>query len=350
MSARAAPSASTLRRTPRPSALSARLDTTDCRAPAPAAVNVMDRQATTKTSSATMAARTALLFLAVLHEMAAAEQALVTAWTALRAVTFLMADAPSAKPDSSRQAPTKTPATNATQASISRRRARAIALTVRQARLLISVQQRGRPPAWRVLRASTRQVQMWRHASFVLQARLRTRAACQVLVPAPNAPWGSSQQLLRQAPAPSVLPGTSSPPLAKLCAPNATAARRAHDKRVVAQPRATALTAFPASMPMRRHRHALTAPQATNRRERMQLRVRRAKQATTKARTGSHSACRVRQARSPTLARRRGRPPAWCVLQASTQVTQVLHSASHVWRARSRTRAVSQVPVPAPNA
>jgi hypothetical protein len=38
----------------------------------------MDRQATTKTSSATLTARTAQPFLAMLHEMAAAEQALVT--------------------------------------------------------------------------------------------------------------------------------------------------------------------------------------------------------------------------------------------------------------------------------
>jgi hypothetical protein len=37
----------------------------------------MDQQATTKTSSATMAARAALPLLVVPHEMAAAEQALV---------------------------------------------------------------------------------------------------------------------------------------------------------------------------------------------------------------------------------------------------------------------------------
>jgi hypothetical protein len=39
----------------------------------------MDQQATTKTSSATMAAKAALSLLVVLHEMAAAGQALVTA-------------------------------------------------------------------------------------------------------------------------------------------------------------------------------------------------------------------------------------------------------------------------------
>ena len=92
----------------------------------------MDQQANTKTSSATMAARAALPLPVLLHEMAAVEQALVTVWTALRAVTFSMADALRAKPDASRQAATKTPAINATQASISRRRAKAIALTASQ--------------------------------------------------------------------------------------------------------------------------------------------------------------------------------------------------------------------------
>jgi hypothetical protein len=74
----------------------------------------MDQQATTKTSSATAAARAALPFLALLHEMAAVEQAQGTVWTALPAVTFSTADAPSAKPDTSRQAATKTLAINAT--------------------------------------------------------------------------------------------------------------------------------------------------------------------------------------------------------------------------------------------
>jgi len=269
MSVRAAPPASSRRRTPRPSALSARLDTMGRRAPAAAAAHVMNQQATTKTSSATMAARAALPLLVVLHEMGAAGHALVTVWTALRAVTFSTVDAPSAKPGASRQAVTRMPAANATQASINRRQARATALIARQVRSLISVLRRGRPHARCVLRVSTRQVQMWRHASCVQQARSPTRAVSQVLVPASNAPWASSQQLLRQAPALSVLPGPSSPPLARLRAPNVIAARRAHDKHVAARLRATARTASLASTPMRRHRHALSAPQATGKQEQM---------------------------------------------------------------------------------
>ena len=127
-------------------------------------------------------------------------------------------------------------------------------------------------------------------------------------------------------------------------------ARQARGKRVEARLRVTARTASPASTLMHRHRHALSAPQATGKQQQMQLHVRRARQVTTKARTGSHSACRVRQARLPTLALRRGRPLAWCVLQVSTRAIQVLHFAPRVWRARSPAQAVSQVLAPAPNA
>jgi hypothetical protein len=66
--------------------------------------------------------------------------------------------------------------------------------------------------------------------------------------------------------------------------------------------KATALTVFlTSSTRMHLHRHASAVLVVSIKVQRMHLRVRYVKQATTKAWKGSHSACRVRQARSPTL-------------------------------------------------
>jgi type II secretory pathway component PulC len=77
--------------------------------------------ASTKISSAKLAARAVQPSRVLLRESAVVEQAQATASTALRVVSSPTVDVPSAKLGASRQAPTKTPATNATRASISRR-------------------------------------------------------------------------------------------------------------------------------------------------------------------------------------------------------------------------------------
>ena len=96
-------------------------------------------------------------------------------------------------------------------------------------------------------------------ALHVQQARLRTRAANQVQAPALNAQQEHLRKLLRRAPAPSVLPGSFSPLLVKLCALIVTAARRAHARLVVAQLGATVLTAFLANTLMHLHRYVSAA-------------------------------------------------------------------------------------------
>ena len=126
-----------------------------------------------------------------------------------------------------------------------------------------------RPPAPTVLPDYSSLLPAVAHAIHAQQARAPTQAASQGLAPATSVLPGHSQQCPSQAPALSVLPDYSSPLLARAHAPNATAAWQARGKRVAVQLRATARTVSPASTLMHRHRHALSAPQATGRLEQM---------------------------------------------------------------------------------